>query len=127
MKETVHAGRKAPPKDWQSQSGALSLNAKWEADKSQPWFIEFQRKGWESVAAGIAFGNPDQVRWGLKSLKWGFARMDADGMFNHHDCYHSASFFVESTAHALLLIEASPLRSEFANEVDALKIGRAHV
>jgi len=121
MKETVQAGRKAPPKDWQSQSGAMGLNAKWETDKSSPWFIEHQRIGGDFVAAGIAFGNKDEVRWGLKVLEWGFARMDADGMFNHHDCYHSASFFVESTAHALLLIEASPLRLEFANQVDALK------
>jgi len=121
MKETIHAGHKSPPRDWQTQSGAMGVNAKWEADKSLPWFVEDQRIGGDYVAAGLAFGNKDEVRWGLKVLAWGFAHMDADGMFNHHDCYHSASFFVESTAHALLLIEASNLRSEFRDAVNELK------
>ena len=121
MKETVHVARKAPPKDWRTQSGAMGVNARWETNKALPWFIEDQRFGGEYVAAGLAFGNPDEVRWGLKVLEWGFAHMDADGMFNHHDCYHSASFFVESTARALLLIEASPWRAGFADQVNALK------
>ena len=121
MKETIQAVHKSPPRDWQMQSGAMGVNAKWETNKSLPWFIEDQRFGGDYVAAGLAFGNKDEVRWGLKVLEWGFAHMDADGMFNHHDCYHSAAFFVETTAHALLLIEASPVRSEFADEVNTLK------
>lgn len=121
MKETEHAGHKAPPKDWQTQSGAMGVNAKWEADKSLPWFIEDQRIGRDYVVAGLAFGNKDEIRWGLKVLEWGFARMEADGMFNHHDCYHSASFFLEATAHALLLLEASTSHAEFADQITALK------
>ena len=121
MKQVAHAGRQSPPRDWRTQSGAMGVNARWETNKAMPWFIEDQRFGGEYVAAGLAFGNPDEVRWGLKVLEWGFAHMDADGMFNHHDCYHSASFFVESTACALLLIEASPWRAEFADQVNALK------
>ena len=121
MKETVHVARKAPPKDWRTQSGAMGVNARWETNKALPWFIEDQRFGGEYVAAGLAFGNPDEVRWGLKVLEWGFAHMDADGEFKHPDSYHSSSFFVESTARALLLIEASPWRAEFADQVNALK------
>ena len=121
MKQVAHAGRQSPPRDWRTQSGAMGVNARWETNKTLPWFIEDQRFGGDYVAAGLAFGSPDEVRWGLKVLEWGFAHMDADGMFNHHDCYHSASFFVESTARALLLIEASPWRAGFADQVNALK------
>ncbi len=121
MKQVAHAGRQSPPRDWRTQSGAMGVNARWETNKALPWFIEDQRFGGEYVAAGLAFGNQDEVRWGLKVLDWGFAHMDVDGMFNHHDCYHSASFFVESAARALLLIEASPWRAGFADQVNALK------
>ena len=121
MKETVHVARKAPPKDWRTQSGAMGVNARWETNKALPWFIEDQRFGGDYISAGLAFGNKDQVRWGLKVLAWGYARMETDGEFKHPDSYHSSSFFVESTARALLLIESSPWRAEFANQVNALK------
>jgi hypothetical protein len=121
MRETAHATRKCPPRDWHAQSGAMGVNAKWEADHSLPWFIEDQRIGGDYVAAGLAFDNKDEVRWGLKVLGWGFAHMDHDGEFKHPDCYHSASFFIEAAAHALLLIEASPLRAEFSGQVQVLK------
>ena len=121
MKETVHAARKFPPKDWQTQSGAMGANAKWEADQSLPWFIEEQRFGGDYISAGLAFGNKDQIRWGLKVLEWGFARMEADGEFMHPDSYHSGSFFIQSAAHGLLLIEASPWREELAEPVAAIK------
>jgi hypothetical protein len=121
MKETVHATRKFPPKDWQAQSGAMGVNVRWESDQSLPWFIEEQRFGGDYIAAGLAFGNKDQIRWGLKVLAWGFARMEADGEFKHPDSYHSGSFFIESAAHGLLLIEASPWREELAEPVAAIK------
>lgn len=91
MKETAHAAHRSPPVDWQAQTGALRLNAKWEADKSLPWFIEEQQLGGEYIAAGLALGNKAEIRWGLKVLEWGFAHMEADGLFNHPDSYHSAS------------------------------------
>ena len=121
MKETAHATHALPPVDWRAQSGALRLNAIWETNKSLPWFIEDQQLGGEYVAAGVALGNKDEMRWGLKVLEWGFAHMEADGEFKHKDNYHSASFFIESTAHSLLLLEASPWRAEFADQVNALK------
>ena len=121
MKETEHAGHTAPPKNWQTLSGATGVNVKGEADQSLPWFIEEQRIGRDYVVAGLAFGNKDEIRWGLKVLQWGFARMEPDGLFNHHDAYHSAAFFVEATANALLLLEASPFRTEFAAQRDTLK------
>ena len=121
MKETAHAGHAAPPADWRNQSGALRLNVNWETNKSLPWFIEDQQLGGEYVAAGVALGNKDEIRWGLKVFEWGFAHMETNGLFNHSDCYHSASFFIESTAHGLLLLEASPWHAEFAVQVNVLK------
>ena len=121
MKETAHAAHAAPPVDWQTRSGALRLNVNWETNKSLTWFIEDQQLGGEYVAAGVALGNPDEIRWGLKVIEWGFAQMETNGLFNHHDCYHSASFFIESTAHGLLLLEASPWHAEFADQVNTLK------
>lgn len=121
MKETFHAAHKTPPADWQTQTGALRMNVPWEADHSLRWYIEDQQLGGVYVAAGLALGNKEETRWGLKVLAWGFAHMEEDGLFKHSDCYHSASFFIEATAYALLLIKASPWRTEFAGEVQALK------
>lgn len=121
MKETAHAGHRSPPADWQTQSGALRMNANWETDHALRWFIEDQQLGGDYVAAGLALGNPDQTRWGLKVLQWGFAHMEDDGLFRHPDCYHSASFFIEASAHALLLMEASAGRAEFIQQTQALK------
>jgi hypothetical protein len=121
IKEYAHAERRVPPTDWQKQSGAFGLNRKWEADNSLPWFIEYQKEGRDWITAGLAYGNPEAIRWGLKMLAWGFARMTPDGEFKHPDSYHSASFLVEATAHSMLLLEASPWRAEFADQVNALK------
>jgi len=80
MQETEHAAHRVPPADWQAQTGALRMNAKWEADKALPWFVEDQQLGGEYVAAGLALGNKDETRWGLKVLEWGFAHMEDDGL-----------------------------------------------
>ena len=121
MKEFVHVGRREPPADWRSQSGAFGMNLQWEADKSLPWYIEYQKEGRNWVTAGLSHGNKDCVWWGLKILGWGFSRMEPDGEFKHPDCYHSASFLVEAAAHSILLLEASPWGAEFAGETEAIK------
>lgn len=121
MRDLSHYDRKAPPADWQNLSGALGLNLRWETNKTLPWFIEYQKDGRDWIASGLAHGNKDGVRWGLKILEWGFAQMTPEGEFKHPDNYHSASFLVEATAHSILLLEASPWRAEFAGPVNALK------
>lgn len=121
MKECVHAPRKNPPADWRVLSGATGMNLAWEADHSKPWYIEYQKEGRNFVTAGLAWGNKDAVRWGLKMLAWGFAKMEPDGEFKHPDSYHSASFLVEAAAHSILLLESSPWRGEFAGEIEAMK------
>lgn len=121
MAANAHPGRQGVPPDWRKLSGAAGLNLKWEADPSQPWFIEYQKVGRDWVAAGLASGDKDKVRWGLKILEWGFARMEPDGEFKHPDCYHSASFFVEAVVHVILMLEASPWRAEFAGTLETFK------
>jgi hypothetical protein len=121
MKETVHAEHRTPPTNWAARSGAIAMNTVWETNKDSKWYIEYQKVGWDYVSAGLAFGEKDTVSWGLKIFEWGFDQMAPDGEFRHPDCYHSASFLVEAAAHAVLLLEASPMRGEFAARVDALK------
>lgn len=109
------------PDDWRSRSGADGLNLLHEQDPSRPWFIEYQKTGRDWVASGLAAGDKDKVRWGMKILAWGFGRMQADGEFRHPDAYHSASFFVEAVVHTIVLLEASDWGGEFADEIEAFK------
>lgn len=120
---TRHArpGMESVPADWRERTGAVGMNLEHERDASKPWFIEYQKTGRDWVAAGLATNDKDKVRWGLKILGWGFNRMEPDGEFKHPDAYHSASFFVEAVSHAIHLIEASPLRAEFAPDLEPMK------
>jgi len=121
MRELLSADRRTPPADWQIHSGAAGINTNWETNSTLPWFIESQKEGWDWIASGVAMTNKDSIRWGLKILDWGWARMEADGSFKHPDNYHSASFFIEATAHSILLLENSPWRAEFASQLAAFK------
>lgn len=109
------------PPAWQKLSGAIAMNAKWETNNALPWFIEYQKEGRDWIVAGLADNNRDKVCWGLKILAWGWTRMEANGSFKHPDNYHSATFFIEATAHSILLLESSPWKSEFARQLDAFK------
>lgn len=117
----VHAEFAAPPSDWQNRTGAAGLNAEKENESPPTWFIEYQMQGGKHVIAGFAADNEDAIDWGLKVIEWGFARMQPDGSFDHTDNYHSASFFIESAAHALLLLEVSPLRERYAERIGNIK------
>ncbi len=121
MVDYAHPSRQKVPADWRSLSGAAGLNLNWEKDPSQPWFIEYQKVGRDWVASGLASGDKDKIRWGLKILEWGFSRMEPDGEFKHADCYHSASFFVEAVVHVILMLEASAFRAEFAGTLEVFK------
>jgi hypothetical protein len=57
----------------------------------------------------------------LKQLQWGFQQMKPDGSFDCPDSFHSTSFLMESTSHAILLIEASPRAAEFHVQLEAMK------
>ena len=112
---------KRVPADWQQRSGAVSINAEWEKDHAKPWFVELQRDGVHWVQSGLANHHADSIAWGLKQLQWGFQQMKPDGSFDCPDAFHSASFLMESTAHAILLVAASPHAAEFHDQVEAMK------
>lgn len=71
MKQIAHGRWLVPPTNWQTLSGALGQNAAWETNKTLPWYIEHQKDGRDYISAGLAVGNKDLVRWGLKILEWG--------------------------------------------------------
>lgn len=108
------------PYDWATGSGAVTLNAEWEKDRSKPWFIELQREGGRWVESGLAHGDKDCIAWGLRQLDWGFRQMKKDGSFDCQDAFHSASFLVESTSRTLLLLANSPFDGAFQSESAAL-------
>lgn len=110
-----------PPVGWANHSGAAGINLSWETNKALPWFIESQKEGADWISSGIATTNKDAVRWGLKILAWGWARMETDGSFKHPDNYHSVSFFIEATAHSIMLLENSRWRAEIAPQLYVLK------
>ncbi len=120
VKELLNTPRKAPA-DWKQKSGAVSINAEWEKDHAKPWFVELQREGIRWVQCGLAHGDKDAIDWGLKQLQWGFQQMKPDGSFDCPDPFHSASFLMESTAHAIQLVEASPLAADFHDQMEAMK------
>jgi len=120
VKELLNAPRKAPP-EWQQRSGAVSINADWEKDHAKPWFVELQRDGVHWVQSGLANHDKDSIDWGLKELQWGFQQMEPDGSYDCPDAFHSASFLMEATSHAILLIEASPHAAEFRTQMESMK------
>jgi hypothetical protein len=105
-----------------SQSGAYgTVNEAWEAGRSRIWYIEEQRYGADAVAAGIAQNNENAIVRGIRILDWGFRMERPDGSFACPDNFHSASFFIEAAAHSALMIENSPYRDMFKNDVNAMK------
>lgn len=120
MTELIHTPRRAPA-DWKERTGAISLNQEWEKSRKGKWYVELQRDGGRWVQAGLAHRNEDAIAWGLKQLQWGFQQMAEDGSFACDDAFHSASFLVETSAHSILLIQASNYAHTFQTQVDALK------
>lgn len=119
-KELLNTPRKAPA-DWRQRSGAVSINADWEKDRSRPWFVELQREGVRWIQAGLAHDDGDSIAWGLKQLQWGFRQIRPDGSFDCPDAFHSASFLLESTSHALLLLGASSRAAEFHDQIESMR------
>ncbi|MDX1931849.1 MAG: hypothetical protein SFU56_04520 [Capsulimonadales bacterium] len=88
-----------------AESGAVSVNDRWERKESAKWFIEQQRYGADLIQAGIVRGEDSLIRQGLRVLDWGFDRQGPDGSFpGTGDPFHSVSFFVEAAARGLLLL-----------------------
>lgn len=103
-------------------SGALSrVNILWNRDHTGNWFIEEQRYGGDAVDAGVAKNDSVAIDRGLKILRWGFEHQEPDGSFHCPDSFHSMSFFIESAAHASLVLRESPYAGKYAGEIEWMK------
>jgi hypothetical protein len=97
------------------------MNQAWDQSHEGKWYIELQRPGGDLIDGGVATNNTDAIARGLKIIRWGFDQQQSDGGFDCDDAFHSTSFFVESTAHALLLMHDAGYDSQFQSDVDWIK------
>lgn len=89
-------------------SGAVGVNAEWEAKKREKFFIESQRWGGDYIQAGTCLKDDKLLEKGWRFLDWGFARQGEDGGFpGTSDSFHSTSYFIEAAARAVLLYRQS--------------------
>ncbi len=87
-------------------SGAVSVNARWEAGQAPQWFIESQRIASDLVQAGLGLPDPALIQRALPVMRWGFGRQSEDGSFpGSTDPFHSAEIFVADIGRALLLLK----------------------
>jgi hypothetical protein len=104
-----------------SPDGAIGVNSQWEHGQASNWYIEEQRTLILGVVGGILQQNTDAIKVGFRVANWGFAHQAEDGSFaGTGDAFHSTSFFVESVAHSLLLLEASGYASQYQQEIQTM-------
>jgi hypothetical protein len=91
-----------------ARDGANGVNAAWERGHGPGMYIEEQRHGEEAIIAGVWYRRPSLWRLGVREFAWGFAHQGRGGNFpGTHDAFHSTSFFVEATAHLILLLRGA--------------------
>jgi len=112
----------------QTPEGAIGAVAAWAQGKAPRFYLDEQRRGTDFyLQPGIALGDDAAVRRGLLILEFGFTRMAPDGSFpGIPDVVHSAEFFLEGTARALLLLrqahapESAAATAELGPKLDRL-------
>ncbi|WP_375498935.1 hypothetical protein [uncultured Nostoc sp.] len=103
-------------------NGANGANILWISNQARHWYIEEQRYGEDLIISGLINNDPQAIEAGFKMFDWGFAHQVDDGsFFMTGDRFHSTSFFVESVAHSLLVIQQSPYSEKYANQVAKYK------
>lgn len=108
--------------DQMSDSGAYSpLNQTWDRTHEGKWRIEEQRYGFAAFVAGILYHRQDLIDRGRKIMDWGFAQEQPDGSFACGDNFHSSQFFIESAAHAALLLQASSMAPQNQAWINSIK------
>jgi hypothetical protein len=105
-----------------SPTGANGINREWELHQSPKWFIEAQKGGENLIIGGLIRNDPQAIEAGFKMFNWGFARQADDGSFaGTTGSFHSTSFFVQSVAHSLLVLEQSPQAGKYAAQIARYK------
>jgi hypothetical protein len=116
--------RRPPASAYQSisETGASSINAKWELQESPSWFIEAQRSGEYFIINGLVRNDSQAIQTGFKIFDWGFEHQAEDGSFpGSSGFFHSTSFFVQAIAHSLLIVQQSPQAKKYASQVEFYK------
>ncbi|WP_293077355.1 calcium-binding protein [Moorena sp. SIO3H5] len=108
--------------DSMAASGAVGINADWENNESQSWYIEAQRQGEEAILSGLINDDQAAIEAGLTMFDWGFAQQSADGGFEGTgDPFHSTSLFIHAVARSLLLIQGSSYSQQYADVIEGYK------
>ena len=103
-------------------NGANGSNVLWIRHQARNWYIEDQRYGEDLIIGGLVKNDPQAIEAGFKMFDWGFAHQVDDGsFFITGDRFHSTSFFVESVARSLLVIQQSPYAKKYADQVAKYK------
>lgn len=102
-----------------SPTGAANINIDWEAGKTDTLFIEEQSIVDDFISAGVVTNNKGSIDAGFKVMDWGFRHQNKDGSFyGKSDLFHSTSFFVESVARSLLLLQQSPYKMKYKDKIN---------
>lgn len=98
--------------------GAHWLNADWEHGLRKNWFVEEQRYAMTPMICGVVQHRPELITAGFHTWDWTFDHADSDGGFSSSgDAFHSSSFFVESVAEVLTVLQQSPYADQYATQI----------
>jgi hypothetical protein len=122
QKAAYHNSSHIAPENDLNADGAMSpVNRLWDTTQQGKWYIEEQRYGYDAIAAGLANNDTIAINRGLRIFNWGYKQQQPDGSFSCPDAFHSTSFFIEATAHSVLLLEASSYSKKYKSMTDKLK------
>jgi len=107
-------------------SGAVGINARWEAGTSSVWYVSQQEVAADAIAYGIANSDTAAIDLGLRELDWAFAHMQPDGSFEpQYDIVASqvitSVLFTQAAARGLLLLQASTYGPQYAAQIDRFR------
>jgi hypothetical protein len=120
MRHTVYRNSARAAADHEPSGAYGPVNRAYDRNGRGPWYIEEQRRGEDAILAGLAQNDPDAIGRGLMIFDWGFRQQSPDSSFACPDAFHSTSFFVESTAHACLLLSHSTFGPRYRDRIEAM-------
>ncbi len=108
-------------KDMNANGAWSPLNMSYDSLKTGKWFIEQQRYAADAIVGGIVKNDSEVIERGLIALEWGMKQQQEDGSFSCPDNFHSTSFYIESVAHACLLLKTSPYFRKYEARITPLE------
>jgi hypothetical protein len=104
----------------------ISADGAFRANTRGQLLIQRQRRAYEVIAGGVATGGPagsSMIDQGLTAVRWGFDRSGPDGSFPQQGgrSVLARTFFVESSARALLLLRDARVSAQTKARARALE------